>query len=286
MKTKNKLYSLVTTLTLLGVSVAFSLNNANAQSASDKEDGIKLNCNLIKVYKQCPHKESETNKEAYEAKCKSWFVKQRDKFCKNPTTFIKHVTDEFSKWDEKLKTLSFDFNQSILFISADITQKATGTLYYEKGNKQRLRLEQKTPEKQIIWTDKKDIYIYQPKENIKESQAIHTMWDSWLTHQGAGYLGIMDFGNYSQVLQKHAVTDIELTQDLTRLTLSPKLNLSEYKLTLFLRTEDLFPVKIRLIFEDVDSTVTLNLETLNINGKLVKGIMEVDIPKKVTILDL
>jgi len=239
---------------------------------------VQDNCKHLKIYEKCPYEDTD--------KCGKWALEQKNKLCSDSEALNDYILKHLVSWDEKLKTLSFNFKQTMKFISADFVQESEGKLYYKKTKKQHLRLEQTKPERQIIWTDKKNIHIYQPRENEKESQAICMQWDAWSAQQGSSYLGIVDFGNYAQTFKTNRVSRIDISSNEVIVTLKPKSKYENYKLILYLRAQDLFPVKINLMLEDIDSTVVLNKDTIKINKKLSENIFNVNIPKKVTTLNL
>lgn len=239
----------------------------NAQTAEVK---LKLkNCQNITIYEKCPHKKN--------LECKKWLEKEKTKYCKNPEMLKKHILEEFSKWDKKLKTLSLDFTRVITYPQVDLSFTIDGKIYYEKPKK--LRLDHTLPEPQKIWTDKNEIIVYKPKTNESSGQATKSRWNKWLANMGKTYIGILDFGNQSKTIKEHNIEKMEFTPEVISLLMTPKVNPDSYKLTLSLSKANLFPCKILFEVKDMISDITVTEATLKINEispKDMKDIMKID----------
>jgi outer membrane lipoprotein-sorting protein len=148
-------------------------------------------------------------------------------------------------WDSSLTSLKTKFTQTVVFSEAGLKETMEGTLSYLKPD--RLRIEHLSPARQIIITDKKDIWIYKPSD----SQAVKTRWEDWKNLQDSGFSGIMDFGNYAELADRNMVTAVppKAPGDMVKLILSPKNRSGAYTLTLSLSATDYFPAEAELVVE-------------------------------------
>lgn len=169
------------------------------------------------------------------------------------------VMAKLMEWDSALTSLKAGFTQTVLFAEAGLEQKIEGTLSYLKPDK--LRLEHSSPTRQIIVTDKKDIWIYKPGDN----QAVKTKWEDWKNLQNSGFSGIMDFGNYSELAERNKVTAIPpaVPGDMIRLILTPLDRSGRYTLTLTLSATDYFPARADLVVESAKISTVIGAAERN-----------------------
>lgn len=148
-------------------------------------------------------------------------------------------------WDAQLTSLKAGFTQQVLFKEAGLKQTVEGSLTYVKPNF--LRIEHSKPVKQVIVTDKQDIWIYKPDDK----QAVNTSWDAWRRTQDQNFSGILDFGNYAKLTEMNniAVSGGENGAPITAV-FTPRSG-AQYSLTLRL-SADFFPSEAELA---VESTV-------------------------------
>ncbi|MFH1620211.1 MAG: outer membrane lipoprotein carrier protein LolA [bacterium] len=189
------------------------------------------------------------------------------------------ILDRLKKWDRNLESLKAEFRQKVLFLDAGLEQSLEGRIHFLKPN--RLRVEHVRPSRQIIYTDKKILWIYKPED----SQAVRAVWEDWQKNQSTSFAGIMDFGNYASIVQKHDVTVSSLSAGgYLHLKFIPRGNPSLYTLELFLSPADCFPAETKLtVGRTVISTVLANIEK---NGKIPAEIFEFKPPKGTNILKL
>src|SRR5438309_11035057 len=107
---------------------------------------------------------------------------------RNMTELLAH----FQEIDKNIQSLSARFEQSITMSEAGIFQQVEGSLEYLKPN--RLRLEQRKPERQTIVSDGDTIWSY----NVAKNQAISSSLADW--KKSDLLVGnLMDFGNYTRL---------------------------------------------------------------------------------------
>ncbi|HBA61932.1 MAG TPA: hypothetical protein DCZ92_14190 [Elusimicrobia bacterium] len=187
------------------------------------------------------------------------------------------VLEKLKAWDAKLETLKADFTQEVNFKEAGLKQSIEGSLLYVKPNL--LRIEHKKPARQVVVTDKNDIWIYKADDN----QAVRTTWDAWRRTQDQNFSGILDFGNYASLSEKNIATVEGEKDGLIALTLTPRSG-SGYILKLRLSAADYFPAEAEL---NVDGTViTTRLTSTEKNTAIDKGIFTFAPPKGVEVLEL
>jgi len=190
----------------------------------------------------------------------------------------KKVLEQLEAWDARLETLKAYFIQEVNFREAGLKQSVEGSLHYVKPNF--LRMEHSKPARQLVVTDKTDIWIYKPGDN----QVVRTTWDAWRKTQDQNFSGILDFGNYSSLAAKNNAAVTEGEKDgLITLVLTPRTG-SGYALTLRLSATDYFPVEAEL---DVDSTViTTRLLKTEKNVSIAKELFKFSPPKGAEVLEL
>jgi outer membrane lipoprotein carrier protein len=187
------------------------------------------------------------------------------------------VMEKLKAWDARLETLKAQFTQEVNFTEAGLKQSIEGTLSYAKPNL--LRIEHLKPSRQLVVTDKKDIWIYKPEDK----QAVRTQWDSWRRTQDQNFSGILDFGNYAALAARNEVrVSGGIDGAPTVVTFIPRSG-KGYSLALTLSAEDYFPTGAELT---VDGTIiSTRLSAVEKNGKMDKTIFSFKPPKGTEILE-
>jgi len=187
------------------------------------------------------------------------------------------VLEKLKAWDTALETLKAGFTQEVNFKEAGLKQSIEGNLIYVKPNL--LRIEHEKPARQLVVTDKTDIWIYKPEDK----QAVRTSWEAWRRTQDQNFSGILDFGNYASLAAKNAttVTGGQNGEPYT-VTFTPRSG-AAYSLKLTLSATDYFPLEAEL---EVDSTVIkTRLTSVEKNGKIDKDVFKFSPPKGVEVLE-
>ncbi|MDQ7773291.1 MAG: outer-membrane lipoprotein carrier protein LolA [Elusimicrobiales bacterium] len=194
-------------------------------------------------------------------------------------SYTDQVMAKLIEWDSALTSLKAGFTQTVLFAEAGLEQKVKGTLSYLKPDK--LRIEHSSPTRQVIVTDKKDIWIYKPDDN----QAVRTKWEDWKNLQNSGFSGIMDFGNYSELAERNKVTAIPPAApgEMIRLILTPVDRSGLYTLTLMLSATDYFPARADLVVES--AKISTALDETERNAGLDEKIFDFTPPKGAEIIN-
>lgn len=183
------------------------------------------------------------------------------------------------EWDDKLESLSAKFKQEVAFGDAGLAQQVEGTINYLRPD--RLRIEHTLPARQIVYTDKKTLWIYKPED----SQAVKADWQEWKKQQNVNFTGILDFGSYSALLENNvvSVSTEGKTGTYVDMTFVPKNNPDAYSLTLSLSSTDYFPVVTRLVVGA--TTVSTTLGDIAINRGLPAEMFDFRPPKGTVILN-
>ena len=182
-------------------------------------------------------------------------------------------------WDAKLETLSARFTQEVNFSEAGLKQNVEGELKYSKPNL--LRIEHFRPARQVVITDKRDIWIYKPED----AQVIKTSWEAWRKTQSDNFSGILDFGNYSALTEKNntAVSGGTPAHPYITVVFTPKANPGQYSLSLTLSATDYFPLEAELT---VDKTIIkTRLSGVEINKALPPELFKFSPPKGTQVLE-
>lgn len=182
-------------------------------------------------------------------------------------------------WDAKLETLSAAFTQEVNFSEAGLKQSVEGALKYSKPNF--LRIEHFKPARQVVVTDKRDIWIYKPED----AQVIKTSWEAWRKTQSDNFSGILDFGNYSALTEKNntAVSGRTSARPYITVVFTPKAGPERYSLSLTLSATDYFPLEAELT---VDKTIIkTRLSGVEINKALSPELFKFSPPKGTQVLE-
>lgn len=167
--------------------------------------------------------------------------------------------EEIKRIDNSIKTLAADFEQEILFKTAELKQKVEGNLLFLKpGN---LKITHTKPQNQIIIIrNKKELTIVKHKDK----QIINTNWDKWKTNLEPRFKGLLELGDYTSLAEKEDVKLIK-EEDKNIIIITSKKNLYSLKITL---TKENIPLKAEL---DMGDTI---ITTLFKNVELNKEIKE------------
>jgi len=191
------------------------------------------------------------------------------------TEDVNDVINHFKKWDEELSSLKADFYQEVFFTQANIKQKVEGNISYKKKDK--LRIEHIKPSRQIIITDKINIYIHKVEDDL----VYKTSWSYWKKAQN--FSGILEFGNYADIIEKNNI-NVSISTSIISVQFKNKENPSLYTLTLFLSPDDYFPYEANM---EIDKTIIkTRLLNVKINEKIDDKIFEFQKPKKAEIMEI
>jgi chaperone LolA len=187
------------------------------------------------------------------------------------------IIEKLKAWDARLETLKADFTQEVDFKDAGLKQSIDGNLSYVKPNL--LRIEHVKPARQVVVTDKTEIWIYKPEDK----QVVHTAWETWRRTQDQNFSGILDFGNYAALTEKNnaAVTGGKDGAPF-KIKFTPRSG-AAYALTLTLSATDYFPAEAEL---SVDSTVIrTRLTSVQRNGEVDRQVFKFSPPKGAEVLE-
>lgn len=187
------------------------------------------------------------------------------------------VLEKLKAWDDRLETLKASFTQEVNFKEAGLKQSIEGTLAYVKPNL--LRIEHEKPARQIVVTDKTDIWIYKPEDK----QVVRTSWEAWRRTQDQNFSGILDFGNYAALTARNtAAVSGGAGGTPWVVTFTPRSG-AAYALKLTLSATDYFPLAAEL---QVDSTViSTRLTSAEKNGQVDRALFKFSPPKGVETLE-
>lgn len=188
------------------------------------------------------------------------------------------VLGELKKWDEKLLSLRARFTQEFDFAEAGLKQRIEGALVYKKPDL--LKIEHIKPARQLLYTDKKDLWVYKPED----SQALKTSWAAWKRTQDNNLSGILDFGNYAALTEKNSVTvSTNANAPYITVAFTSRSEPQAYKLSLILSTTDYFPVEAAL---SLDKTfITTKFESVEKNLTLDDAVFRFIPPKGTEVLE-
>jgi outer membrane lipoprotein carrier protein len=185
------------------------------------------------------------------------------------------VIAKLKAWDDKLETLKADFSQEVNFKEAGLKQNIDGNLRYVKPNL--LRIEHMKPARQLVVTDKADIWIYKPEDK----QAVRTGWQAWRKTQDQNFSGILDFGGYAAMAARNnAAVSGGKDGAPVKITFTPRSG-AAYSLALTL-DQDYFPTEAELT---VDNTVIrTRMTSVERNAPVDRELFKFSPPKGVEVL--
>ena len=188
------------------------------------------------------------------------------------------VIEKLKAWDAKLESLKASFTQEVSFKEAGLSQTIEGSLYYVKPNL--LRIEHNKPSKQLVVTDKADIWIYKQDDN----QVVRTDWEAWRRTQDQNFSGILDFGNYAALTARNE-TKVSGGKDGAPLTVTfiPRSG-KNYSLTLTLDPADYFPTEAQLAVET--TVIRTRLTAVEKNAPVDPALFKFTRPKGAELLEL
>ncbi|HAH32323.1 MAG TPA: hypothetical protein DCL44_08420 [Elusimicrobia bacterium] len=187
--------------------------------------------------------------------------------------------DGLKTWDTALETLSASFTQEVNFSEAGLKQTVEGELKYSRPNL--LRIEHFKPARQLVVTDKRDIWIYKPED----TQVVKTSWEAWHKTQSDNFSGILDFGNYSALTEKNntSVSGQTPAHPYITVVFTPKSNPDQYRLSLTLSATDYFPLEAELSVDK--TTIKTTLYGVEVNKTLAPELFRFSPPKGTQVLE-
>lgn len=146
------------------------------------------------------------------------------------------IIKKVEELDKSIKTLSAKFMQKVTFKKAELSQEVEGYIKYRKP--ENLKIVHEKPQKQIIIINsKKEIIIVKPQDK----QIVKTSWEKWKTNLEMKMKGLLEIGNYSELLKKNNVK-VSKDEKNTYLIITPKQKASDWTLKIKLNKE-YFPVE-------------------------------------------
>jgi len=191
------------------------------------------------------------------------------------------VIDRLEAADAALKSLHAKYRQSLRIPGYGIDQSGDGELWFEKERK--LRIEQKSPKKQIVVSDGNLIWIYQAENN----QVIQQSWSAFEKNTMVSR-GLTQFGSYAKLREKYSVSasSASLGQDgrsTYTVTLKPKdVKDIPFTLELTVAAPDFIPTRTHMKLSDTEVTTTL--EDLQVNAPIEKKVFDFEAPAGSTLL--
>lgn len=179
----------------------------------------------------------------------------------------KHYTECFAAWDNDLHSLQTGFTQTTTYDGTPISTSQGRIYYAQMGTMLRLdTLEQQTVTQSAL-TNKKQIYIL----DDKGKEIARVSWAEWLL--GQPNQPLFDFGNYTQLLQKHTVS-LQPDKKSIILKLTPKVASENYLLYVTINKENCFPQKITIESDLMQTSAELFDTKINqlLSNDLFKGL--------------
>lgn len=195
---------------------------------------------------------------------------------------LTQILFKIERQEKKMKTLSFSFEQNMIFSETGIKDRVEGNAFFTKPNK--MRIEKTHPRIQTTITNGDKVWIYTPSYN----QAWVGSWSDW----SRGPLvpkGMLPWQNYVTELKKSF--DLSLVEgDVGRkfdgvvLKAVPKNQSAGYELELDISTETWLPQ--RTLFVSGSAKIETVLSDIEMNPKIKKDIFQFEPPSGTDIIPL
>lgn len=181
-------------------------------------------------------------------------------FCLVWPSFLSAVTvselqEEMARSDSTIKSMSFGYIQEVRSSLTSEVQTSSGIAYFSKPRN--LRIEQKEPERQLIVSSGKTVFIYTPRFH----QVIKDSWNNWFS-KNSFFPGLVGFSETLKKLKKDYNWTIVGVDDLNgEETFSVRLeNAGDdtgQRLNLWVGKADFIPRKTEVITGTLKLTTTL-----------------------------
>lgn len=164
----------------------------------------------------------------------------------------------FKDLDRKLSSLTGRYVQTVTLDETGTVQTMEGRIAYLKPD--RLRIEHVRPERQLVVSDGKAIWVHR----LSSNQVIHSELADWRKADPT-INSLLDFGGYASLGKRYEVAYSSPTRTAT---LTPKEKGAGYTLRLTLSDKTYFPVETELRLAQMN--VRTKLEGLEFNPKLAE----------------
>lgn len=169
------------------------------------------------------------------------------------------VLAHYEAMDAALVSLSARFEQTLTMKETGVTNRVEGTLAYKKPD--RLRIEHRRPEPQVVVSDGKDVWIHR----TERKQVVQAALADWKSADPA-IANLMEFGSYARMLKAYDAV-LSTAAPRAELTLTPKPKdgapARPLTLTLTLSTATLFPEETRLSVGSLEVKTAFSQTELN-----------------------
>lgn len=190
---------------------------------------------------------------------------------------LDEILQKMEEADSKITDLSFSFKQEVLITITKEKSSINGSAVFKKPDL--FKIEHSKPEKQIVISDGKKIFFYQPGFN----QVMIDNWDSFSGKSGFPG-GIFNFSSAVPELRKNY--DISLLEDAEKyyvlLLKMKKERHQDIEITLWISKESYIAEKTEMRTETVVTTVTIS--KIKTNKNIKDSVFRFKIPKGAQIL--
>jgi len=184
--------------------------------------------------------------------------------------------------DGKLMSAQFEYVQEMRSSQTPEMIESKGKVYYQRPKK--LRIEMESPERQVIVTQGKSVFIYTPRFN----QVLKTSWKNWSEKDVFLLLpGFFGSSGALEQLKKDYVWNVESRENLNdeetvAVRLQSSAQDSNKVVSLWLGAEDFVPRKVQVASESL--LWVISLVSLKLNGTLDPQIFKFSPPKDAALI--
>ena len=180
--------------------------------------------------------------------------------------------------DRKLESIQFEYIQEMRSSQSRETAKSQGRAYFQKP--QSVRIDQESPERQVIVTQGKTVFIYTPRFN----QVLKDTWKNW-SRKNSFLPGLFGSSGTLDRLEKDYAWTLENGEklngeDTVVVRLKPAAEGEDLKL--WLGAADFVPRKAQVSMGG--GSLVTTLRSLRMNAPLEPGIFDFSPPKNASVI--
>ncbi len=192
---------------------------------------------------------------------------------------VSELQGKIQEADKNLKSIKFEYSQEMKSAESSKSSTVIGKAFFVKPN--RLRVELESPEKQLIVTSGKFLYVYTPRFN----QVLKDSWKHW-ARSNFFFPGLFGSSGSFEMLKNSYQWSLGQSNDPStiKLTLVGKSSGQAESVDLWLGKDDFIPRRAELKNGGV-SLITV-LASLQLNPELNPSLFKFSAPKGASIVDV
>jgi outer membrane lipoprotein carrier protein len=193
-------------------------------------------------------------------------------------TGIDGILNRIEKADRRIKSVTFDFKQQIIYSLTGEKQEIKGDVAFKKPDN--FYFHKRIPLEQTIISNGKDVWVYTPEYR----QVVVDSFKKWVK-SGVVPKSLVSFsGKWDDLRKNYAFELIEKNDYYYIILLKPLNEEDNWRIMMWIDSNDLVPVKIKLKGENVE--IITDTENYKINPKIDEDIFEFKKPEDAEIIEM